>query len=97
MIVVGDEVTDLGLQITWQIVILQQDAVLQRLVPALDLALGLRMERRATDMIDAMVFEPFRQVTGNVARARCRSAAGGDERPWLARDPMLGGPGSKCR
>jgi hypothetical protein len=49
-------------------VILQQDAVLQRLVPALDLALGLRMERRGTDMIDTMVPEPFRQVAGNVAR-----------------------------
>ena len=26
------------------------------------------MERCATDMIDPMVFEPFRQVAGNVAR-----------------------------
>ena len=69
VIVVGDEVADLGFEIARQIVVLEQDAVLERLVPALDLALGLGMQRRAADMIDAVVVEPFGQVAGNVARA----------------------------
>ena len=36
-----DERFDLGFKVTGQEVVLQQDAVLQGLVPALDLALGL--------------------------------------------------------
>jgi hypothetical protein len=43
MIVGLDESTDLGLQIPGQIVVLEQDAVLERSMPALDLALGLGM------------------------------------------------------
>src|SRR5215472_2025173 len=41
VVVVGDEGGDLGLEIAGKIVVLQQDAVLERLVPTLDLALGL--------------------------------------------------------
>src|SRR5271170_4678512 len=66
MVVVIDEVADLGLEIAGQIVVLEQDAVLQRLVPAFDLALGLGMEGRTTDMLDAAVLEPFRQIAGDV-------------------------------
>ena len=55
MIVVVDEGGDLGFEITRQEVVLQQDAVLQRLVPALDLALGLRMARRAAGVIDVSI------------------------------------------
>ncbi len=40
MVVVIDERRDLGLKVAGQEVIFQQDAVLQCLVPALDLALG---------------------------------------------------------
>src|SRR6202044_563355 len=50
MVVVGDEVTDLGLEITGQIVVFEQDAVLERLVPSLDLALCHRMIRGAADV-----------------------------------------------
>ena len=50
VVVVIDEGVDLGLEIARQIVVLEQDAVLQRLVPALDLALGLGMEGSATDV-----------------------------------------------
>lgn len=39
MVVVIDEGCDLGFEITRQEVVFEQDAVLQRLVPALDLAL----------------------------------------------------------
>ena len=45
VIVVLDEGSDLGLEIAGQVVVLEQDAVLQGLVPALDLALGLGMDR----------------------------------------------------
>jgi hypothetical protein len=41
VVVVIDEGFDLGLKITGQEVVFQQDAVLQCLMPAFDLALGL--------------------------------------------------------
>jgi hypothetical protein len=50
--------------------VFQQDAVLQGLVPALDLALGHGMIRSATGVLHVLAFEPFRQVTGDVASAR---------------------------
>ena len=50
VVVVFDEGTYLGLEIAGQEVILQQYAILHGLVPALDLALGLGMERRAPHM-----------------------------------------------
>ena len=67
MVVVGDEVADLGLEITGQIVILEQNAVLQRLVPALDLALGLRVIRCTADVLHLSVVEPFGEISGEVA------------------------------
>src|SRR4029434_3844936 len=51
MIVVSDELADPGFEIAWQIVVLKQEAVLEGLMPSLDLALGLRMQRGAADMI----------------------------------------------
>jgi hypothetical protein len=69
VVVVGDEGGDLGLEIAGKIVVLQQDPVLERLVPALDLALGLGMEGSTADMAYAPIREPFRQVAGDVARA----------------------------
>ena len=43
VIVMIDEGADLVFEIAGQIVVLQQDAVLQGLMPTLDLALGLRV------------------------------------------------------
>ena len=54
VVVMIDEGVDLGLKMAGQIVVLQQNAVLQRLVPALDLALGLGMEGRAARMAHAV-------------------------------------------
>ena len=48
LVVVADEVFDLPLEITGQIVVLEQDAVLERLMPALDLGLRLRMIGRTS-------------------------------------------------
>ena len=51
MVVVLDEGRDLAFEIAGLVVVLEQDAVLERLMPALDLALGLRMERRSASTI----------------------------------------------
>ena|SRR6476659_8044763 len=67
MIVVGHELSDPVFEIAGQIVILKQDAVLQGLMPSLDLALGLGMQRRTTNMIKALVLEPFGEIAGDVA------------------------------
>ena len=45
VVVVSDEVADRLLESAGQIVVLEQDAVLEGLVPAFDLALGLGMQR----------------------------------------------------
>ena len=50
-------------------VVFQQDAVFQCLVPTLDLALGLRIHRRATDALHAFVFVILRQIPRDVGRA----------------------------
>ena len=58
VVVVGDEGGDLGLEIAGKIVVLQQDPVLERLVPALDLALGLGMEGSTADMAYILCPDP---------------------------------------
>ena len=62
MIIALDEGCDLGFEIARQEVVLQEDAVLQGLVPALDLALGLRMARRAAGVIDVSILKPVGQL-----------------------------------
>ena len=58
--VIGDESPDLALQV------LQQDPVLQRLMPAFDLALGLGMVGCASDVSYSLRFQPIGQITGDV-------------------------------
>ena len=58
MIVSLDKGSDLGIEIAWEKVVLQQDAILERLVPALDLALGLRMAWCTTGVIDIAILKP---------------------------------------
>ncbi len=67
VIVVRDEGLDLGLEIAGQVIVFQQNAVLQRLMPALDLALGHRVVRRASGVLYVLVVEPSGQVAGDVA------------------------------
>ncbi len=50
-VVVLDESADAGLEPAWQVVVLQHDAVLQGLMPTLDLAQGLRMVRCAAGIV----------------------------------------------
>ncbi len=80
VVVVIDEPTDLPLEVTRQEVIFEQDAVLQRLMPALDLALGLGVVWRAADMLHATIVEVIRQITGNVRRTVVR------QETWLVND-----------
>ena len=76
VIVVLDESIDLLSQVAGQVIFFQQDAVLQGLVPALDLALGLRMIRRAAHVLHFLLFQPFgkltRYVTGPVVAEQTR-------------------------
>ena len=58
----------LGFEVAGKIVVLQQDPVFQGLMPALDLALGLRMIGCAADMFHAPIIEPVGQIAGDVAR-----------------------------
>lgn len=70
IIIVLDEGINLLFEITRQIAIVEQDAVLQSLVPAFDLSLCLRMIRRAADMLHILVLEPGRQITELVKHKR---------------------------
>ena len=54
-------------EVSGQEVVFQQDAVLECLMPALDLALGLRMIRRAACVRHALVFQVLGQITRDVA------------------------------
>ena len=94
VIVVGDEGADLGLEIARQVVVLEQDAVLERLVPALDLALGLGMiaARRGRDPCPGP--RAIRRGRRRCSSSRCRSTAAAGERPWLDRGPRPSAPGS---
>ena len=69
VIVVLDEGRDLAFEVSGQEVVLQQDAVFQGLVPALDLALGLGMERGAANMAHVLGLDVVRQFARDVARA----------------------------
>jgi hypothetical protein len=59
VVIVIDECLDIGLKRARQVVIFQRDAVLHGLVPAFDLALRLRVGRRAADMLDAVLRQPL--------------------------------------
>ena len=56
VVVILDEGIDLLPEITWQVIVFQQDAVLQGLVPTFDLALSLRVIWRTTDVIHVLTF-----------------------------------------
>src|SRR6476661_1590666 len=76
VVVVIDEPADAGFEIARQVIVFQQDAVLQGLMPALDLALGLRMIGRATNMRHILLVEPFCQFAGDVAGPLSLSSRG---------------------
>ncbi len=84
MIVMLDERRDPGFEVFLEEVVFQQDAVLQRLVPALDLALCLRMAGSAMDLADLVFVQPFTEIGSDVTRAVIRQQA----RPVFDLDPI---------
>ena len=68
VVVVFDEGVNLPFEIAGQIVVVEQNAVLQGLVPTLDLSLSLGMIRCPAHMLHALVLEPPGQIAGNVRR-----------------------------
>ena len=66
MVVMRHEGRDLAFEIAGQVVMLEQDAVLERLMPALDLALGLRRERRSADVLHVLLIQPLREIRRDV-------------------------------
>ncbi len=68
VVVIIDKFPDLAFEIAGKIVVFQQYAVLHRLMPAFDFALGLWMERSTTDMVHILPFHPFGQVARYVTR-----------------------------
>ena len=63
VVVVADNSLNLVLEGARQIVVLKQEAVLQGLMPALDVALGLRVIGCAADVAHTLALEPFSQIT----------------------------------
>ena len=72
MIVMIDECFDLRFQVCREEVILQQDAVLQSLMPPLYLALGLWMIWCPPDVPHFLITQPFSQLTRDVTGAVVR-------------------------
>jgi hypothetical protein len=66
MVVVLDEGRDLAFEIAGQVVMLKQDSVLERLMPALDLALGLRVIGGAADVFHFLLIQPLREILRDV-------------------------------
>src|ERR1700739_4267102 len=62
VVVVSNELTDAVFELTWQIVVLQQDPVFHRAVISLDLTLRPRVVRPAADMADAVILEPVAKL-----------------------------------
>ncbi len=67
VVIIFDEGTDLALKIAGQVVVFEQNPVLHGLVPAFDLALGLRMEWCAPNMRHFLILQPLGQIAGDVA------------------------------
>jgi hypothetical protein len=70
VVVALDEGPDPRLEeVAGQVVVLEQDPVLERWVPALDLSLGLGMAGRSPGMVDRLAVEPVGKLGGDVAGA----------------------------
>ncbi len=82
--VVIDKGVDLLPEITGQVEVVQQEAVLDNLMPALDLSLSLRMVWRPLNMIDFLLFQPFSKL------ARDQAGPAVAEQPRLVADGRLG-------
>ena len=69
MIVMLDEAADLPFELVGRVIVVEQNAVLQGLVPTLDLVLGLGVIRGAAHVLHALVFKPPGQIVRDVTRS----------------------------
>src|ERR1700750_2331319 len=76
VVVVADELLDALFELSWQVVVVQQDPVFHRAMISLDLSLGHRVVRPAADMSDAVVLEPLAKL------ARHLGGTGIAQQPW---------------
>ncbi len=67
MVVVADEVSYFLFKIAGHIIVLEQDPVLESLMPSLDFTLGLRMHGRTPGVVHAFVTQPVCQLCRDVA------------------------------
>jgi hypothetical protein len=86
-----DEGRDLAFEIAGSVVMLKPDTVLECLMPALDLALGLRMMRRSADMLDVLLVQPIGKIARDIRRAVVR------QEPWPVNHVHLIEPGRRQR
>jgi hypothetical protein len=68
MIVMLDESRDLGFKVFLEEVVFEQDAVLERLVPAFDFPLRLRVTRSTMELADLVFLQPFTKVGSDITR-----------------------------
>lgn len=68
VVVMLEEGGHLALEISGQVMVFEQHAVFQRLVPALDLALSLWMTWYAADVFDISPSQSFGQIARDVTR-----------------------------
>ena len=67
VVVVADELLDALFELSWQVVVVQQDPVFHRAAMiSLDFALRHRVVRPAADMFDAVVLEPLAKLARHV-------------------------------
>src|SRR5271167_2128083 len=66
VVVVLDELADALFELSWQIVVFQQDPIFHRAVISLDLALRHRVVSSAADVFDAFVLEPLAELARDV-------------------------------
>jgi hypothetical protein len=61
LVVLGHEGGDLAFEIAGPVIVLKQDAVLERLMPALDLAVS-EVIRGAADVFHFLLIQPLREI-----------------------------------
>ena len=66
VVVVLDELADLFFEIARQVIIFEKNPVLECLMPAFDLTLGLRLIRGTSDVLHALPLEPICEFAGDV-------------------------------
>jgi hypothetical protein len=80
MVVMRHEGRDLAFEVAGQVVGLKQDAVLERLMPALDFALGLRVIGGAADMLHLLAIQLARDPSRRTTRRYPTTSAAGERR-----------------